>query len=589
MNPTEVVPPVILDDRVEPSLDAHGLYMLRLRYLARDHEDRIIEEPRELFRRVAFALAEAERRFDPQLGDAGVLRWADRFYGLMISGGFLPNAPTLLGAGRPRGQLHACFVLPVSDSVEGLLGALREAGIVHARGGGTGFSFSAVRPRGAPVATGGKANGVVAFMRLFDHATDLIRSGGTGWGANMAVIAAGHPEVFEFVRAKAGGDAMRNFNCSVLVDDTFMESARDPATRAGALLREIAAQAWATGDPGLLFADRIERDNPVPPLGRLEATNPCGEAPLLPYEACCLGGLNAAAFVDPKAREIRWPELDEAAKLGLRMMDNVIDVSTYPLPLIATATHRTRKVGIGVMGFADALVMLGVPYDSNAAEEIAGRLMASIARATHAASEALAVLRGPFPAFGASVFASQGDPPRRNATTTSGPPNSTIGPIAGCSPGIEPLFALSYTKQLENGDRLRTLHPSVRRIAHEYGLSETAVCGMEASGSAHELADVPARVGRILVTAHEIAPEWHLRIQAAFQRHTDLGISKTINLPHEASVNDVQSAYVRAHELGCKGVTVDRDGCADRQFIAVGAEQRKAVAGDGQTQRFTCV
>jgi ribonucleoside-diphosphate reductase alpha chain len=535
----------------ELTLGPNSEYMLRFRYLAPG------EEPAELFQRVAVNLASAEA------DDAEA--WADRFLRLMTSWEFLPNAPTLLGAGRPLQQLHACFVLPVEDSVDGIFDALRMAAVVHSNGGGTGFSFSSLRSRGAPIATGGVSTGVVSFMRLFDAETEVIKHGGSGWGANMGVLDVSHPDVREFATAKSGGDALRNFNLSVLVDDAFMERALgDRRSEASELLSLFAAEAWRGGDPGLLFGDRIERDNPVPALGRLEATNPCGEAPLLPFESCCLGGLNVARFGG--ADGVDWRRLREAAELALRMMDNVIEVSRYPLPQIADATRRTRKIGIGVMGFADLLIDLGIPYDSDEAEALARRLMAEIRGATRAASEKLAEQRGSFPALPARRRA------LRNATTTSNAPNSTIGVIAGCSPGIEPLFALGHTKHLANGDTLEELNPAFVRVARERGfLSDDLMAHIRAHGSVRDRGDVPPDVQRLFVTAHDVAPEWHIRVQAAFQESTDLGISKTINLPNDAAPDDVRDAYALAWELGCKGVTVFRDGCLERQFAATGA------------------
>lgn len=544
-----------------PRLGPNSEYMLRFRYLAPG------EEPIDLFRRVARNLAEAERRFDPS---ADVEAWSDRFLRLMTDWEFLPNAPTLLGAGRPLQQLHACFVLPVEDSIEGIFQALRMAAVVHSSGGGTGFSFSRLRGRGAPIATGGTSTGVVSFMRLFDAETEVIKQGGTGWGANMGVLRADHPDVREFALAKSGGGALRNFNLSVSVVDEFMERALDRSDpEAVALLSLFAEEAWRGGDPGLLFADRIEADNPVPGLGPLEATNPCGEAPLLPFEACCLGGLNVARF----ARDggVDWERLRAAAALALRMMDNVIEMSRYPLPEIEYGTRRTRKIGIGVMGFADLLVDLGVPYDSPGAEALARRLMDEVRGATHGASQELGEERGSFPAFGDSVWPERGVGALRNATTTSNAPNSTIGVIAGCSPGIEPLFALGYTKHLASGDTLHELNPAFQAAARDGEfVSEDLLAHVRAHGSVRGRDDVPLEVQRVFATAHDVAPEWHVRVQAAFQESTDLGISKTINLPNGASPADVRDAYALAWKLGCKGVTVFRDGCLERQFIAAG-------------------
>jgi len=544
---------------IAPQLDLgpNAEYMLRLRYLADG------EEPIDLFRRVALNLASAEAAFDPS---ADVEAWADRFFSLMTSREFLPNAPALLGAGRPLQQLHACFVLPVADSIDAIFETLRMAAIVHSSGGGTGFSFGALRGRGEPISTGGVSTGAVSFMRLFDAETEVVKGGGTGWGANMGVLPARHPDIREFVCAK-DGSALRNFNLSVAVDDAWMQAAL--AGEDDGLLHLIASRAWAFGDPGLLFADRIERDNPVPALGRLEATNPCGEAPLLPFEACCLGGLNVARFV--AGAGLDWPRLREAAALALRMMDDVIEVSRYPLAQIAAATRRTRKVGIGVMGFADLLVALGVPYGSPASQALARRLMREIRDATRAASVELGAERGSFPAFADSLAAAEGLPALRNATTTSNAPNSTIGAIAGCSPGIEPLFALSSTRRLASGDELREANAAFERVARERGfLTDDLLARVRARGSVRGREDVPGDVRDLFVTAHDLPFERHVRVQAAFQESTDLGISKTINLPHDATPADVRNAYVLAWELGCKGVTVFRDGCLDEQFIATG-------------------
>jgi ribonucleoside-diphosphate reductase alpha chain len=580
-----------LDDQTfQPELTESARYLLRFRYLARG-DDGSFEEPVDLFRRVAWNLAEAERAFCPDLAETAIAEWAERFFSVMADFRFLPNAPTLLGAGRPLQQLFACFVLPVEDSVGGIFETLRMAALVHSRGGGTGFSFSRLRPRGAPIATGGHATGPVSFMRVFDAATETIKAGGTGWGANMGVLACDHPDVREFIGAKRDRGALRNFNISVGVTDAFIEACRagrdwplvDPSTGrvaesvpARELLALLAEAAWATGDPGVVFLDRIEAGNPTPELGRIESTNPCGEAPLLPFEACCLGGLNVARFAD-EGTGVQWAALREAAALALRMMDNVIEASRFPLPEIRAATRRTRKIGIGVMGFADLLIRLGVPYDSEAAVELAGDLMRAVQEGTRAASEGLAAERGAFPAFPGSRWARCGDPPRRNATTTSNAPNSTIGVIAGCSPGIEPLFAVGLERRLANGDRLAELHPLFVEMAKARGLaSEALFARVRAAGALGDLPEIPADLRRVFVTAREVAPRWHVRVQAAFQAHTELGVSKTINLPHDATPQDVADVFLLAHDLGCKGITCYRDRCQETQFLVAG---RDAGAG----------
>jgi ribonucleoside-diphosphate reductase alpha chain len=569
----------ILDDRARVHLTPSGEYMLRFRYLERDARGEFVD-PVDLFRRVAWNLADAERVLDPTIETQAHLAWADRFFRAMTRFEFLPNAPTLLAAGRVLQQLHACFVLPVEDSIGGIFEALRLAAIVHSKGGGTGFSFSRVRGRGEAIATGGVSTGVVSFMRLFDHETEIIKQGGTGWGANMGVLRFDHPDIDEFISAKSAGNGLRNFNLSVAVTDAFMRDAESGEPYADALLRRIAAEAWKTGDPGLLFLDRIERDNPTPALGALEATNPCGEAPLLPFEACCLGGLNVAAFVDPVAKTIRWDDLRAAAALAVRMLDNVIEMSRYPVPEIADATRRTRKIGIGIMGFADALIALDIAYDSPEAERLAEDLMCTVRETTQAASAALGAERGSFPAFAESVWARRGAGPMRNATTTSNAPNSTIGAIAGCSPGIEPLFAVGYVKELANGDTLREIHPAFLEMARRRGFDAPHLIDeILGGGSVRHRDDVPDDVKRLFGTAHDIDPQWHIRIQAAFQQHTDLGISKTINMPHDASEEDIRLAFLSAHALGCKGITVYRDRCLERQFLSV---RRAEAAVDPQ-------
>jgi ribonucleoside-diphosphate reductase alpha chain len=558
-------------------------YMLRFRYLARG-ADGTFEEPVELFRRVAWYLAEAERRFQPGLSAAAVADWADRFLDIMVSLRYLPNAPTLLGAGRPPEQLCACFVLPVEDSIGGIFDALRRAAVVHARGGGTGFSFSRLRPRGAPIASGGTASGPVAFLRVFDAETDVVKAGGTGWGANMGVLRCDHPDVGEFVRAKAAPGTLPNFNLSVGVTDAFMAASAtgadwalvDPLSGrwtaevpARELLTLMAEHAWATGDPGLLFLDRIAADNPTPALGPIEATNPCGEAPLLPYEACCLGGVNVARFAGPDG--VRWADLEATAALALRLMDNVLEAGRFPLPEIEAATRRTRKVGIGVMGFADLLIALGVPYDSPAAVALAREVMRTVQEATREASIRLAEERGSFPAFPDSRWAARGLRRLRNAATTSNAPNSTIGVIAGCSPGIEPLFAVGFERHLASGERLAELHPHFVTESTRRGLASDALfASVRQRGSIRGLAGVPADLQRVFATAHDVAPEWHVRVQAAFQAHTDLGVSKTINLPHDVRPEAIADVFRLAHALGCKGITCYRDGCRETQFLVAG-------------------
>lgn len=473
----------IHDPNFHPSITENGLYTLRLRYLERS-VDGGFEDPIELFRRVAWNLATVERAFTPSLNDSQITDYADSFFRLMTDFRFLPNAPTLLGAGRPLQQLCACFVVPLGDSIHEIFDAVRMAALIHSKGGGTGFSFSSLRSRGTRIETGGVSTGPVSFLSVFDCETEIIKRGGTGWGANMGVLRCDHPDIREFIAAKSSGEGLQNFNLSVGVTDELMALFStggdlplvDPhlgvvidTVPARELIDSICYEAWKTGEPGVLFLGRINKDNPTPCMGQIEATNPCGEAPLLPFEACCLGGINVARFLSETTGEIQWDALSDVAGLALRMMDNVIEVSRFPLLQIGEAVRRTRKIGIGIMGFADLLIKLGIPYDSEDAEIIATKLMRSVQSATREMSEYLARQRGSFPAFQSSVWVQRGYQYLRNATTTSNAPNSTIGAIAGCSPGIEPLFAVGYGKHLLNGDWLTELHPIFLQLAKSRG------------------------------------------------------------------------------------------------------------------------
>ena len=559
----------LLDPSFALPLSENARYLLRLRYLKREPDGKW-ETPEDLFRRVAWCLAGAESRFERSLPAAEQLTWAGLFFDEMTSGRYLPNAPALLGAARAPQQMAACYVLPVEDSIEGIFQALRQAAIVHARGGGTGFSFSGLRPAGSPVVSGGTANGPVAFLHAFDVETEIVKRGGTGWGANMGVLHCDHPDIRAFVRAKsANGRPLRNFNLSAGVTDDFMARLECGEGAARELFELICQEAWKTGDPGLLFIDRINEDNPTPALGAIEATNPCGEAPLLPYESCCLGALNVAKFFDTGRRAVRWDDLAVSAAVAVRMMDNLVEANAYPLAETREATRRNRKLGIGVMGFADLLLAMRIPYDSSEAETMAGRLMQHIQRSTREASAALAAERGCFPAFDQSVWPPRGFSALRNATTTSNAPNSTICVIAGCSAGIEPLYSLSFSRRLANGDTLADVHQGVLSIAHEEGFySEALEAHIRRAGSIEGARDVPADFRRLFVTAHDIEPGWHVRLQAAFQRFTDLGVSKTINMPRGATPADIGAAFRLAHQLRCKGITCFRDGCREEQFLA---------------------
>jgi len=558
-----------------PVLNENARQVLERRYLLRDEGGAVIEAPAGLFRRVARAVAAAE----PEAQRAA---WAERFEARMAALEFLPNSPTLMNAGRNHGQLAACFVLPVDDDLASIFDGLKWAALIHQSGGGTGFSFSRLRPRGDVVkTTHGVASGPLSFMRVYDAATEIIKQGGVRRGANMAVLGAGHPDVLEFVDAKRGA-GLENFNISVAAPDALFVAAargepwqlRHPRSGAAvrsvdaqALLDRIAASAWASGEPGLVFLDRVEAANPTPDVGRFEAVNPCGEQPLLPFEACTLGSVNLAAF--ERAGRVDAERLAACVRDGVRFLDDVLDVNAWPLPQIAEISARNRKVGLGVMGWADLLVRLGVPYDGPQALTLADEVMGIVEREAHAASEALARERGPFPGFASSALARRGVAPRRNATCTTIAPTGTLALIAGCSSGIEPLFALTYVRSALGDVELREENPLVAAALRSAG-AEAAIPAVRTMGRARGVEGVPDAVAHVFATAYDVTPEAHVRMQAAFQRRTDNGVSKTVNLPRTAAVEDVASAFRLAFELGCKGITVYRDGSRERQVLRSG-------------------
>jgi ribonucleoside-diphosphate reductase alpha chain len=600
-----------------PELSSNALTVLERRYLAKDAGGSLAETPGELFRRVAHNVALAEGAYD-----ASTQRIADveeRFYDLMVSLRFLPNSPTLGNAGRPLQQLSACFVLPVGDSMEEIFDTLKHTALIHKSGGGTGFSFSRLRPEGDRVqATGGVASGPVSFMRVFDAATEAIKQGGTRRGANMAILSVYHPDIDTFVHAKSDMQALQNFNISVAVDEAFMQAAEqghdyelsnphtgEPAGRRSArdVFEQIATNAWKNGDPGLVFLDRINRDHPTPALGPIEATNPCGEQPLLPYESCNLGSLNLSRFVrsransssrngDPGGAAVDWDELGRAIPDCIRFLDDVIDQNRYAIPEIERATKATRKVGIGVMGWADLLIALGIPYASKEAIDLGERMMSFIQEAADRASEGLAEERGAFPAWDGSRYASSGARPLRNATRTTVAPTGTLSIIADCSGGIEPAFALAFMRQHhldaaspERVTQLREVNRAFEAVARAEGFYSDSLMEELARGASIQGREgVPEQVQQVFVTSHDIDPEWHVRMQAAFQRHTDNAVSKTINFRSSATVADVKRAYLLAYREGCKGITIYRDGSRDLQVlshaIARGPEQAEAEAAD---------
>jgi ribonucleoside-diphosphate reductase alpha chain len=568
-------------------LSANAIRVLDARYLRRDAERRIVETPDQLFHRVARAVAQAELLFGTA---ADADRWQETYHGLLAALDFLPNSPTLMNAGTPLGQLSACFVLPVEDSMEGIFDALRAMAILQRSGGGTGFSFSRLRPRGDVVAaTGGEASGPVSFMRVFDCATEHIKQGGRRRGANMGVLRVDHPDVLEFIDAKRMPGALANFNLSVGVTDRFMEAVaagtdyelvhprrRQAAGRldARAVFDAIVLNAWTTGDPGLLHLDAIARGNPTPALGTIETTNPCGEVPLLPWESCVLGSVNLAHMLRASAGapEVDWERLRRTVHAGVRFLDDAIEVTRAPLPEVAAATRLTRKVGLGVMGFAECLIGLGVAYGSRDAVAWADRLLGFIAEEAHAASRALAAARGVFPAWDASVHAARGDR-RRNATCVSIAPTGTLSIIAGTSAGIEPLFALAYRHaHALGGAPLVELNPVFRRWAESERVdADRLLRHVLATGTLRDAPGVPEKARALFVTATELDVDQHLAVQHAVQQHVDNAVSKTINLPADAPIEAVAHAYRESWRLGLKGVTVYRTGARPADVLTLGA------------------
>ncbi len=577
---------ILVNDRKE--LSENAIKILEKRYLLKDENGKIIETPDQLFRRVARDIAKAEK--DPKKRK----EYEEKFYRIMKNLEFMPNTPTLMNAGTVIQQLSACFVIPVGDSMEEIFEAVKHTAIIHKSGGGTGFSFSRLRPKGDMVSTTkGVASGPVSFMRVFNEATETVKQGGKRRGANMGILRVDHPDIVEFIKCKEKEGEFANFNISVAVTDEFMEAVKkgekynlvNPRTRevvgqedARKIFDMIVEGAWRNGEPGIIFLDEINRHNPTPEVGEIESTNPCGEQPLLPYESCNLGSINLSKFVKPKGKKmvIDYDHLGEVVEIAVRFLDNVIDRNKFPLKQIEENTKANRKIGLGVMGFADMLIQLGIRYDTPEAEKKAEEVMKFIQEKAVEATKKLAKEKGPFPNFEKSIY--KNDEPRRNATVTTIAPTGTISMIAGCSPGIEPLFAVTYVKNVLDGEKLLEVNPYFEKLARAMGFySKELMEKISETGSVQKFEEVPEEVKNLFVTAHDIDPEWHVRIQAAFQKYTDNAVSKTINFRHEATVDDVRRAYLLAYELKCKGITVYRDGSRRVQVVTRAKEKEGEI------------
>ena len=574
-------------------LSKNALTVLERRYLMKNGEGVVIETVEELFRRVAGAIAVSDRRYDEN-ADCEAL--ADSFYRMMTNLEFLPNSPTLMNAGRPLGQLSACFVLPVEDTMEGIFETIKQAALIHKSGGGTGFSFSRLRPCGSAVnSTGGVASGPISFMKVFNMATEAVKQGGTRRGANMGILRVDHPDIMEFIHCKTNNKEITNFNISVGLTEKFMNAVEagkdyelvDPhggrvtgTLNALEVFECIVDAAWHNGEPGIIFLDRLNRDNVVPKAGEIESTNPCGEQPLLPYESCNLGSINLTKMLREEngVYSFDWDKLKATAKKAVHFLDNVIDANKYPLKEIDFMTKQTRKVGLGVMGWADALLRLKIPYNSEQAVRLAETVMRAVTEAGREESRELAKVRGTFPLFQESTL--DQELPQRNATVTTIAPTGTLSLLASCSSGVEPIFGYVYIRNIMDGTEMIEVNPILREVLEERGLySDELMKKIAKQGSLEGIEEIPEEIRRVFVSAHEVSPEFHIRMQAAFQRHTDNAVSKTVNFCNSATREEVAEVYKLAFRLGCKGVTIYRDGSRSEQVLNIGK-----VKKDGQEE-----
>jgi ribonucleoside-diphosphate reductase alpha chain len=605
-----------ISKKARVNLTGNSIKVLERRYLKKDKNGKVDETPEELFWRVAEVISSADKNYGATESERK--KTTEEFYEMMAKLEFMPNSPTLMNAGRPLGQLSACFVIPIEDTMESIFTAVKDTALIHKSGGGTGFSFSRLRPKNSPVAsTSGVASGPISFMKVINSATEAVKQGGTRRGANMGILRVDHPDILEFVCSKDDLTELTNFNVSVAVTDTFMKAMEkdeyydliDPRTGKEYCLNEkpvrykakevfdlIVEHAWRTGEPGMMFLNKMNKGNPVTKVGLYESTNPCGEQPLLPYESCNLGSINLSKMVKASDQtpptivmEVDWEKLESTVKKAVHFLDNVIDANNHPLSEIKKNTEANRKIGLGVMGWADMLVQLGIPYNSTKAVKLAEEVMGFIWEKSHQTSSQLAKERDNFPNWDKSIYY-QRKIPMRNSTVTTIAPAGTISIIAGCSSGIEPLFAISYIRTVMDNTKLIEVNPFFEKEAKERGFySKKLMEKIAQKGSIQDFNEIPEDVKKVFVVSHDIAPEWHVRMQAAFQKYTDNAVSKTINLPNQATVGDVETAYRLAYQLGCKGVTIYRDGSREAQVLSTKKEKEEEEERIAPMERPVCL